>query len=91
MNNETSTETHLTRVLARRDVLALSVILSVMLIGMYLPGSPSALSAIEWFMFAGWMAIGLVLYAWSRHRYGVAYSDTMMKRELAGADSYPGR
>lgn len=43
------------------------------------------------FMFAGWMLIGLVLYAWSRARYGVAYSDTMMKRELAGAESYQGR
>ncbi|QOR39943.1 APC family permease [Billgrantia diversa] len=79
------------RVRRGKTVGALSVILSLMLIGMYLPGSPSALSTIEWFMFAGWMLIGLALYAWSRNRYGVAYSDSMMKRELAGADPYPGR
>ncbi|MCL7940424.1 APC family permease [Halomonas sp. ATCH28] len=79
------------RVRRGKTVGVLSVILSVMLIGMYLPGSPSALSTIEWFMFAGWMVIGLALYAWSRNRYGVAYSDSMMKRELAGGDPYPGR
>ncbi|APE30317.1 amino acid permease [Halomonas aestuarii] len=79
------------RVRRGKTVGALAVILSVALIGMYLPGSPSALSLIEWCIFAGWMLLGLALYAWSRARYGVAYSDTMMNRELAGADPYPGR
>ncbi|CAM3331640.1 APC family permease [Halomonas lysinitropha] len=79
------------RVRRGKTVGALSLILSLMLIGMYLPGSPSALSAIEWYLFVGWMLVGLALYAWSRVRYGVAYSDSMMTRELAGADPYPGR
>lgn len=70
---------------------ALAVLLSLGLTAMYLPGSPSALSAIEWAIFAGWMMIGLALYAWSRARYGTAYSDSMMQRELAGADPYQGR
>ncbi|ERS91190.1 APC family permease [Halomonas sp. PBN3] len=69
---------------------ALAVLLSLGLTAMYLPGSPSALSAIEWVIFAGWMGIGLALYAWSRARYGTAYSDGMMQRELAGADPYQG-
>ncbi|MFW6344925.1 MAG: APC family permease [Halomonas sp.] len=69
----------------------LAVLLSLGLTAMYLPGSPSALSTIEWGMFAGWMLIGLALYAWSRVRYGVAYSAGMMQRELAGADPYQGR
>lgn len=69
----------------------LAVLLSLGLTAMYLPGSPSALSAIEWAIFAGWMMIGLALYAWSRTRYGTAYSDSMMQRELAGADPYQGR
>lgn len=68
-----------------------AVLLSLGLIALYLPGSPAALAPAEWGMFLAWMGIGLVLYAWSRARYGVAFSDTMMYRELAGADPYPGR
>ncbi|QOR39948.1 APC family permease [Billgrantia diversa] len=70
---------------------SLSIVLSLGLIAMYMPGSPSALAPVEWLMFAGWMLIGLALYAWSRKRYGIAFSDRMMKRELAGTDPYPGR
>ncbi|MBF8221597.1 APC family permease [Halomonas sp. 328] len=69
----------------------IAVLLSLGLIALYLPGSPAALAPAEWVMFLGWMGIGLVLYAWSRVRYGVAFSDKMMYRELAGADPYPGR
>ncbi|MDI5932735.1 APC family permease [Halomonas kalidii] len=69
----------------------LSVALSLGLTAMYLPGSPSALAPVEWAMFAGWMLIGLALYAWSRMRYGTDYSDRMMHRELAGSEPYPGR
>ncbi|MBY5923837.1 MULTISPECIES: APC family permease [unclassified Halomonas] len=63
----------------------LAVVMSLGLIALYLPGSPSALSAIEWGLFAGWMGLGLGLYVWSRQRYGTDYSDRQMKRELAGA------
>lgn len=68
-----------------------AVLLSLGLIALYLPGSPSALAPVEWTLFLGWMGLGLVLYGWSRARYGVAFSDKMMYRELAGADPYPGR
>ncbi|GHE19531.1 APC family permease [Halomonas urumqiensis] len=63
-----------------------AVVLSLALIGMYMPGSPAALAPVEWLMFAGWMLIGLVFYGWSRAHYGVAYSDRQMNRELAGGD-----
>ncbi|KJZ14395.1 MULTISPECIES: APC family permease [Halomonas] len=62
----------------------LAVVLSLGLIGLYLPGSPSALSPIEWGLFAGWMGAGLGLYLWSRRRYGTAYSQRQMRRELEG-------
>ncbi len=62
----------------------LAVVLSLGLIGLYLPGSPSALSPIEWGLFAGWMGAGLCLYLWSRRRYGTAYSQRQMRRELEG-------
>ncbi|MFM9269791.1 APC family permease [Halomonas elongata] len=75
------------RVRHGKTVGALSVLLSIALIGLYLPGSPSALSMAEWGIFAAWMLLGLAFYAWSRRRYGVAYSDTMMRRELEGESS----
>lgn len=62
----------------------LAVVLSLGLIGLYLPGSPSALSPIEWGLFAGWMGAGLCLYLWSRRRYGTAYSQRQMRREWEG-------
>ncbi|MFG6177578.1 APC family permease [Halomonas sp. THAF12] len=73
------------RVRRGKTVGALSVILSLALIGLYLPGSPSALSPLEWSLFGGWMLLGLALYAWSRARYGISYSDAVMQRELRGA------
>ncbi len=71
----------------------IAVLLSLGLIALYLPGSPAALAPAEWVLFLGWMGLGLVLYAWSRARYGVAFSDKMMYRELAGteAEAHPGR
>ncbi|RAR60365.1 amino acid/polyamine/organocation transporter (APC superfamily) [Onishia taeanensis] len=67
-----------------------AVVLSLGMTALYMPGSPSALSALEWALFAGWMLIGLALYVWSRLKYGTAYSDKMMQRELSGGDPYPG-
>ncbi|GKW48011.1 APC family permease [Halomonas sp. NCCP-2165] len=68
-----------------------AVLLSLGLIALYLPGSPSALAPVEWTLFLGWMGLGLVLYGWSRARYGVAFSDKMMYRELAGTAPDSGR
>jgi amino acid transporter len=60
---------------------AVAAVLSVAMILLYLPGSPSALTAREWLIFGGWMMLGLIMYVWSRSRYGVAYSDRVMFEE----------
>jgi len=65
-----------------------AVILSIGMLGLYMPGSPSALAPIEWAIFAGWTLLGLAMYAWSRAKYGVAYSDRMINRELAQATAH---
>jgi amino acid transporter len=61
---------------------SIALVASVAMIGLYMPGSPSALLPVEWLVFAGWMLLGLGMYAWSRKRYGVAYSDAAMRREM---------
>ncbi|MGB8712324.1 MAG: APC family permease [Onishia taeanensis] len=65
-----------------------AVVLSLGMTALYMPGSPSALSALEWALFAGWMLIGLALYVWSRLKYGTAYSDKMIRRELSGGSGH---
>lgn len=60
-----------------------SVLLSLAMAAMYMPFSPSALVPVEWALFVAWMAIGLVLYVYSRRRYGVAHSQQVMARELS--------
>ncbi len=62
----------------------LAVALSLGMVFLYMPGSPSALLPVEWMVFGGWMALGLAMYAWSRGRYGVAYTEKAMQREMAG-------
>ena len=61
---------------------SIALVASVAMIGLYMPGSPSALLPVEWLVFAGWMLLGLGMYAWSRKRYGAAYSDAAMRREM---------
>jgi len=61
---------------------SIALIASVAMIGLYMPGSPSALLPVEWLVFGGWMLLGLGMYVWSRRRYGIAYSDDAMRREL---------
>jgi hypothetical protein len=60
-----------------------AVLLSVAMVAMYMPFSPSALVPVEWALFVAWMGIGLVLYAYSRRRYGVQHSAQVMARELS--------
>ncbi|GHB02269.1 APC family permease [Modicisalibacter luteus] len=70
----------------------LAVALSLGMVFLYMPGSPSALLPVEWAVFGGWMILGLAMYAWSRARYGVDYTAKAMRRELAGhspADNMP--
>jgi len=60
----------------------LAIILSFGMACLYLPGSPAALSVAEWTIFAGWAALGIVLYLHALRTYGREYSDRHMKVDL---------
>jgi len=60
----------------------LAIILSFGMACLYLPGSPAALSGAEWTIFAGWAALGIVLYVHALRTYGRDYSDRHMKADL---------
>lgn len=64
----------------------LALFFSIGLAVLYLPGSPSALSGVEWGVFAAWMVLGLLMYAFSLKRYGRAYSDRIMAQKQAPAE-----
>ena len=49
----------------------IAIVLSIAIVGLYLPMSPSALKPVEWLLFAVWMGVGLALYVWARARYGL--------------------
>ncbi len=49
------------------------------------PTSPSALSAVEWALCAGWTVLGLAMYAWSLQRYGKAFGDRAMRAQMDAA------
>lgn len=46
-----------------------TIILSLGLLALYMPGMPSALIAIEWWIFLGWTVLGIVLYGYSLVKY----------------------
>ncbi|TWI54867.1 amino acid permease [Pseudomonas duriflava] len=71
------------KVAAGLPVGILAVVLSLALTMMYMPFSPSALIPVEWALFISWMVIGLILYGYARNRYGVAYTEQAMRRELS--------
>ncbi len=62
-----------------RVVGTLAVVLSLAMACLYLPGSPSALTGIEWAVFGGWMVLGLAMYLFALNRYGRAFSDRVMQ------------
>ncbi|GAA5175952.1 APC family permease [Modicisalibacter zincidurans] len=68
------------RVAGGKLVGGLAVVLSFAMACLYLPGSPSALTAVEWLVFGGWMIFGLAMYLYALRRYGRAYSDEAMQR-----------
>lgn len=49
-----------------------AMLLAIVMVGLYLPFSPSALKPVEWGIFGTWMGIGLIMYLWARRRYGLA-------------------
>lgn len=57
----------------------LAVLLSLGMTCLYLPGSPSALTPIEWSIFGGWMIAGLALYGWARQHYGREMGDRLIR------------
>ncbi|WP_110650952.1 APC family permease [Salinicola peritrichatus] len=64
----------------------LAVLLSLGMTCLYLPGSPSALTPVEWSIFGGWMIAGLALYGWARQHYGREMGDRLIK---AAYDNQP--
>ncbi|WP_353980541.1 APC family permease [Salinicola endophyticus] len=67
------------RVKAGGLVGVLAVLLSLGMVFLYLPGSPSALVPVEWVVFGGWMIAGLLLYVWARQRYGREVGDRLIR------------
>ncbi|MGM8932502.1 APC family permease [Salinicola halophyticus] len=67
------------RVSAGMPIGVLAALLSLGMVCLYLPGSPSALIGIEWGIFGGWMLLGLVMYTFALKRYGRAHSDRVMQ------------
>lgn len=53
------------RVPAGKLVGIITIILSLGMLALYLPGMPSALVAIEWWIFLGWIVLGGVLYGYA--------------------------
>lgn len=43
----------------------LTLVFSFCLLYLYMPGNASALTPVEWAIFAGWMVLGVVLYIYS--------------------------
>ena len=59
----------------------IACLLSLGLIYMYLPFSPSALSVEEWVIFWAWMLLGLVMYLVARKQFGLKESDRIMRAQ----------
>lgn len=53
------------KVPAGKPIGVLTIILSLGLLVLYLPGMPSALAGIEWWIFLGWTVLGIVLYGYA--------------------------
>ena len=73
------------RVAMGKWVGAAAFVLSLGLVYLYLPGSPSALNAIEWTIVAGWIVTGAILYGWSSKVYGRDHMRDLMDEHLAEA------
>ncbi|PAF46050.1 APC family permease [Helicobacter sp. 11S02629-2] len=62
----------------------LGIIGSIILIAMYMPFSPAALSKEEWIIFAVWVLFGLFLYAVARAKFGTKVSKSVIE-SIVGA------
>ncbi|MFC6203560.1 APC family permease [Psychrobacter urativorans] len=69
------------RIPAGKLVGVITIILGLCLLMLYMPGMPSALIAIEWWIFLGWTVLGIVLYSYARIKYP-GISEAIMNEEL---------
>lgn len=69
------------RIPAGKLVGVITIILGLCLLVLYMPGMPSALIAIEWWIFLGWTVLGIVLYSYARIKYP-GISEAIMNEEL---------
>ncbi len=58
-----------------------TIALSIGMLMLYMPGMPSALTPIEWWIFFGWTVLGIVLYGYARVKYP-GISEAIMAEEL---------
>ncbi len=58
-----------------------TIILSFGLLTLYMPGMPSALIGVEWWIFIGWTLLGIALYSYARIKYP-GISQSIMAEEL---------
>ena len=58
-----------------------TIILSFGLLTLYMPGMPSALIGVEWWIFIGWTLLGIALYSYARIKYP-GISESIMAEEL---------
>lgn len=69
------------RIPAGKLVGVITIILSFSLLALYMPGMPSALIGIEWWIFLGWTVLGIALYSYARIKYP-GISESIMAEEL---------
>ena len=58
-----------------------TIILSFSLLALYMPGMPSALIGIEWWIFLGWTVLGIALYGYATMK-NPGKSEAIMSEEL---------
>ncbi len=60
----------------------IATILAIGIAFLYFPGMPSALSLPEWIIAGFWFLLGALFYNYSMKKYGKAYADEHMKKEI---------
>ncbi|MGE6360550.1 APC family permease [Psychrobacter glacincola] len=69
------------RIPAGKLVGMVTIALSFGILMLYMPGMPSALAPIEWWIFFGWTVLGIALYGYARVKYP-GISESIMAEEL---------
>ncbi|MES1965083.1 APC family permease [Psychrobacter sp. AH5] len=69
------------RVPAGKLVGIVTIVLSFGLLVLYMPGMPSALIPVEWWIFFGWTVLGVILFGYAKSKYP-GQSEAIMAEEL---------